>query len=64
MDEKRKEEMPNKAFRPAGNAQVKIKMRLNRADSDVQTDADGVAVVDSATAERLVSDGYADYVKE
>jgi hypothetical protein len=77
-DEKKKEEMPNKAFTPSKaeiastgdrhlamtSDRVKIKFRLNRADSTVKADANGVAIVDFATAERLVSDGYADYVKE
>ena len=54
----------NKSFTPVENKQVKIKMRQNRADASVVTDAKGEALVDVETAERLMKDGYADLVEE
>ena len=63
---KKKVDLPNKAFVLQSNkgGTVKIKFRMNRLSSDVQADASGVASVDLETAQRLVDDGYAEFVKE
>ena len=54
----------NKAIPPASNKQVRIKMRKNRTDNSVVVNANGEALVDKATADRLIKDGYADLVVE
>lgn len=61
-DTKKMPEKANKAMRPSEN-KTAIRFRHGRSAEGIIPDADGVAHVSEATAQYLVSIGYADYVK-
>ena len=64
-DEKKKENLPNKAFVPAENkAQVRVQMRPGRAMTGVTVDKDGYATVSAEVAEYLVKINYAIVAEE
>lgn len=60
---KDEKELENKAVKPAANKakeeMVKVKIRPGRAVTGVTVDANGYALVDVKTAERLYKIGYA-----
>lgn len=64
MDEKKKSELPNKAFVPAENKQVKIRFKPGRAGAGVDIAEDGSALANAEQAEYWVKIGYAEYISE
>jgi hypothetical protein len=63
-DKKKMEDKPNKAFYPASNKQVRIKMRPGRAAEGVTVDEKGYATVDAQVAEYLIAIQYAELAEE
>lgn len=64
MDEKKKSELPNKAFVPSGNKQVKIRFKPGRAGAGVVIAEDGTAMASAEQADYWVKIGYAEYISE
>ena len=64
MEEKMKKELPNKAFVPAGNKQVKIRFKPGRAGAGVVIAEDNTAMASAEQAEYWVKIGYAETISE
>lgn len=77
MDEKKKSELPNKAFVPAGNGldtpatnkqatrpAVRIRFKPGRAGAGVDIAEDGSALASAEQAEYWVKIGYAEIISE
>lgn len=64
MDEKKKSELPNKAFVPAENKQVRIRFMPGRAGEGAVMQADGTALTSPENAAYWVEIGYAEYISE